>query len=151
MPSSKLQGFARSLNGSNAAPQSPISNSPCRHCVPSSKLQGFARPLNGSIPSGYPKGNQDIVCLLLGKRRHKSSAGSPKIFDLLGCFSTMTLCHRSIRSYCRTRAEGYSRGIARVYISLSLYIIMGSLFIYYLRFSTLEKCRKNSLKIRIFS
>lgn len=62
----------------------------------------------------------------------------------------MTRCHRSIRSYCRTRAERYSRGIARVYISLSLYIIIGSLFIYHLRFSNLEKCRKNLSKLEYF-
>ena len=55
------------------------------------------------LPSGYPKVNQDFICLLLGERRHESSAGSPKIFDLLGCFSTMTRSHRSIRPHCRTR------------------------------------------------
>ena len=46
---------------------------------------------------------------ILGERRHESSAGSPKIFDLLGCFSTMKLRHRSIRPHCRTRAISFAQ------------------------------------------
>ena len=46
-------------------------------------------------------------CFILGERRHESSAGSPKIFDLLGCFSTMTRRQRSIRPHCRTRAISF--------------------------------------------
>ena len=37
-----------------------------------------------------PKANQDYVCLLWGERRYELPAGSQKIFDLLGCFTTMT-------------------------------------------------------------
>ena len=93
VPSSKLQGFARPLNSSNAAPLLPI--------LP---VGTTCRPLNSSNP-WVPKINVWFIlgerryelpytlwvpkindCFILGERRHESSAGSPKIFDLLGCF-----------------------------------------------------------------
>ena len=95
MPSSKLQGFARPLN--NCIPWVP--NSKPRLCLfalgrrkaevrvhytnCSPKLGRAVCRTEGSV---NPKVNQDYVCLLLGKRRYMSPAGSPKIFDLLGCF-----------------------------------------------------------------
>ena len=45
--------------------------------------------LLSTSPSGYPKVNQDSVCLLLGERRYKSPQRGRG--------------HRSMRPYCRTR------------------------------------------------
>ena len=39
---------------------------------------------------GAPRANQDLSVCYGEERRYELPAGSPKIFDLLGCFSTMT-------------------------------------------------------------
>ena len=100
LPFLSVGTMCRPLNSSNAAPPSVTPQSKPRfYLFAMGKSGGTSCPL----PSGCPKVNQDFISLLLGERRHESSAGSPKIFDLLGCFSTMTRSHRSIRPHCRTR------------------------------------------------
>ena len=60
--------------------------SACAHQLP---ITNYQLPITNPPHIGYPKVNQDFICLLLGERRYMSPAGSPKNLGFVGVLSMM--------------------------------------------------------------